>query len=282
VSIIDVQVDDERALATRAAVAAAGVYAPKVGASDPKRLFPWAQGLISAAMFLGVPEPHVPTAGKGRLAGFVGSDGRNYERFNAALIAVSEQLARVAEIGRYEISIDGPGVLDRNVALASGLGWVGKSTGVLTKDHGSWLMLGTVVTENPPHESMVRPAQDSRCGGCVECVRACPTGALGTAYRCDPGRCLSLYTQSPQGISAEVSAKMGTTIYGCDVCQDVCPVNLRADGPRVKVKEVLLTEIIESSDDELRERFPGLYFPGKRISLLRRNAAIGLENSLRV
>ncbi len=274
----DVLTDDKFALTTRGAVAAAGVYAPKEGASDPRKQFPWARGLISAAMFLGIPEPYQPTPGTGRLAGFVGSDGRNYERFKEALVAACEQLSRVAEIGRYEISIDGPGVLDRNVALASGLGWAGKSTGVLTKDHGSWLMLGTIATENPPHDSMVRPAQKSRCGGCVECVRACPTGALGTAYRCDASKCLSLSTQSPHEIPDEVASRMGTTIYGCDVCQEVCPVNLRAEGPRVKVNEVQLKEIIESTDEELRQRFPGLYFPGKRISLLRRNAAIGLEN----
>lgn len=248
--------------------------------------FDWANGAISVAYPLPVPA----STELARFASATGVEGKgHYDLFRERLEAVAHSLFEDFGIGRYFVSVDGAGVIDRAVALAAGLGWRGKSTNVLTKAHGSWVMLGTIITELVPDASIVRKPIDSRCGSCVACVQACPTGALGEAYRCDASNCLSLVTQSAAPIRAGHAAKIGPIIYGCDMCQEVCPVNKRAlssDEPTPPTGQpaasdgnaALYQAIAIASDEELRAAYPQLYFPSNNIGLLRRNALIALDN----
>ncbi len=117
---------------------------------------------------------------------------------------------------------DGP-MLDRAAARRAGLGWFGKNTNILTPSHGSWVFLGQVVTDLE-----IEPDQPLKktCGSCVRCIDACPTGAIVAPYVVDNTRCISYLTIENRGeIPVELRPLMGDWVFGCDICQDVCPVN---------------------------------------------------------
>src|SRR2546423_1828906 len=118
-------------------------------------------------------------------------------------------------------------------ASAAGAGFYGKNTLLITRRHGSWVVLGTLVTDV---ELEATPPLATDCGSCTLCIEACPTGALDEPGTLDATRCLSYWTQSPEPIPEEYRVPFGAQVYGCDICQDVCPWNRgverrRADEP---------------------------------------------------
>lgn len=266
----------------------AGVFAPRPDAIDPRAHFGWARGVIAAAVpFAAEVRSGRATAdppGIGRIAHFAAPPGGRYTQLRHRLRTVARELEPFG-IGRWEVVADGAHVIDRDLAVSCGLGWFGKSANVLSRVCGSWMVLGAVLTESLPGEGMRRPAQESRCGGCVACVQACPTGALREAYRCDASLCLSQITQSPLDISTKYRPLLGTTVYGCDRCQTVCPINLRAESAASEFAEshgeagVDLLEMALTRADALGERYSHLYFPRRDFNLLRRNALVGMVNS---
>ena len=195
---------------------------------------------------------------------------------------------------------DGP-MLDRAAAHRAGLGWFGKNTNVLTPSHGSWVFLGQVVTDL---ELEPDPPLKKTCGSCMRCIDACPTGAIAAPYTIDNTRCISYLTIENRGeIPLELRPKMGDWVFGCDICQDVCPVNRKAGPaaspwrqrdrvssdpnsqtgePKPHSKEAPaaldLIEILEMSDEEFRRRFQGTaILRAKRVGL-QRNACVALGN----
>jgi epoxyqueuosine reductase len=123
--------------------------------------------------------------------------------------------------------VDTGRMVDRAVAQRSGLGWYGKNTNILTKEWGSWVFLAEIVTNLPlePDEAL-----KTNCGNCEICLHACPTGALPNPYELDTPRCISFLTIELRGsIPLELRPLMGNLIFGCDICQEVCPVNKVAE-----------------------------------------------------
>ena len=201
---------------------------------------------------------------------------------------------------------DGP-MLDRAAANRAGLGWFGKNTNVLTPSHGSWVFLAQVVTDL---ELEPDPPLKKTCGSCVRCIDACPTGAIVAPYTINNTRCISYLTIENRGeIPLELRPQMGDWVFGCDICQEVCPVNRKAGPslspwwhrdqvssnpdtqggepktpfPGTPVKEAPATldliELLEMSEDEFRHRFQGTaILRAKRVGL-QRNACVALGNS---
>ena len=124
--------------------------------------------------------------------------------------------------GEYRVLVDENQHVDREAAARAGVGFYGKNTLLITKRHGSWVVLGTLVTQA---EIEPTPPLELDCGSCTLCVDACPTGALDEPGTLDSTRCLSYWTQSPATIPEEYRAEIGGMVYGCDICQDVCPWN---------------------------------------------------------
>ena len=119
---------------------------------------------------------------------------------------------------------DGP-MLDRAAANRAGIGWFGKNTNILTTQFGSWVFLGQVITDLELEPDA--PLKKS-CGSCVRCIEDCPTGAIVAPYVVDNARCISYLTIENRGaIPRELRPLMGDWVFGCDICQDVCPVNLK-------------------------------------------------------
>jgi len=176
---------------------------------------------------------------------------------------------------------DGP-MLDRAAAARAGLGWFGKNSNILTSELGSWVFLGQVITDLKiaPDAPLVKT-----CGSCVRCIDACPTGAIVAPYVIDNARCISHLTIENRGaIPRELRPLLGDWIFGCDLCQEVCPVNRKAQPAQEPAfgKAALATadliEILEMSETDFRERFRGTpILRAKRIGL-QRNACVALGN----
>jgi epoxyqueuosine reductase len=128
--------------------------------------------------------------------------------------------------------------MEKELSARAGVGWMGKNTCIINEEIGSWLLLGEIITTlDLPVDD---PALD-RCGTCTRCIDACPTGAIVAPYQLDARRCISYLTIEHRGeISRPDQAAIGDWLYGCDICQDVCPWNKKAP---------------QSSDPALRPRF---------------------------
>ena len=173
--------------------------------------------------------------------------------------------------------------VDREGAARAGLGFYGKNTLLITRKHGSWVVLGTLVTDVEIEPS---PPLELDCGSCTLCIEACPTGALDEPGVVDSTRCLSYWTQSPEADPGAVPRGARRQVYGCDICQDVCPWNRgiekrRAgeEPPPAPSRWSRCSTGCRRPDEELGERYDRLYFPRNDPRYLRRNALVAAGNS---
>jgi epoxyqueuosine reductase len=240
----------------------------------PETLLPGARTVVSAALCYWFPEPERPK-GHGRLPRYTWFDG--YAQLREKLDELGRRLG-----GRYRVLVDANQHVDREAAARSGVGFYGKNTLVITRRHGSWVVLGTLVTDV---ELESTPPLDLDCGECRLCIDACPTGALDEPGTLDSTRCLSYWTQALSPPPAEYRAGLGAQVYGCDICQDVCPWNRgiekrRADEalPEDATPHVSLVDWLRSDPDKLRSRFARLYVPRNDGRRLRLNALVAAGN----
>ena len=241
----------------------------------PETLLEGARTVVSAAYCYYAPEP-APEQGEGRLARYTWHDG--YAVLRERLDELGGRLG-----GEYRVFVDANQHVDREAAVRSGVGFYGKNTMLITRRHGSWVVLGTLVTT--ALVGATRPL-DLDCGSCTLCIEACPTGALDEPGLVDSTKCLSYWTQAPAAIPEEYRAELGAQVYGCDICQDVCPWNRgiekrRADDsvPASAEPHVRLTDWLEGDDASLTQRYQRLYIPKNDARYLRRNALVALGNT---
>jgi epoxyqueuosine reductase len=125
--------------------------------------------------------------------------------------------------------VDTGPIVERDFAARAGIGWIGKNTCVINQEQGSWLLLGVIVTSLPVARTAAMEIAPDRCGSCTRCIDACPTDALVAPREMDASRCIAYLTIEKKGaIAAEFRELMGRQVFGCDICQDVCPWNERA------------------------------------------------------
>ncbi len=182
----------------------------------PETLVPGARSVVSAALCYWQPESPLQP-GQGRLARYTWDDA--YEQLRRILGQLGERLG-----GSYRVLVDANQHVDRAAAARSGVGFYGKNTLLITRRHGSWVVLGALVTDV---DLSPTPPLGTDCGDCRLCIDACPTGALDEAGTLDSTRCLSYWTQAPHPIPVPYRQELGAQVYGCDICQDVCPVEPR-------------------------------------------------------
>jgi len=175
-------------------------------------------------------------------------------------------------------------VVERVYAKYAGVGWIGKNTCILNQKLGSWMFLGVILTSLELQSDL--PAPD-RCGSCTRCIDACPTDALIGPYQLDSNKCISYLTIEKRGaIPEEMRAGIGRQVFGCDICQDVCPWNRKAPvtaaaefQPRERLVNPALDWLAEMSAEEFRDKFRGSPVRRTKLSGLRRNAVIAMGNS---
>jgi epoxyqueuosine reductase len=240
----------------------------------PERLIPDARTVVSAALCYYAPEPP-REPGEGRLPRYTWRDG--YADLREKLDELGRRLG-----GSYRVLVDANQHVDREAAARAGVGFYGKNTLLITRRHGSWVVLGTLVTD-----VAIEPATPLAldCGSCRLCIDACPTGALDEPGVLDATRCLSYWTQSAEPIPEDYRPELRDQVYGCDICQDVCPWNRgvekrRADRPLPGDAEphVSLVDWLSADPQELRDRYARLYVPRNDGRLLQRNALVALGN----
>jgi epoxyqueuosine reductase len=240
----------------------------------PDQLLPNARTVVSAALCYYADEPERPP-GHGRLPRYTWYDA--YAELRRKLDELGRRLG-----GDYRVLVDENQHVDREAAARSGVGFYGKNTLLITRRFGSWVVLGTLVTDR---ELQTTPPLALDCGSCTLCIEACPTGALDEPGTLDATKCLSYWTQSAHDPPEAYLEALESQVYGCDICQDVCPWNRgiekrRAGQPLPANAEphVDLVDWLDSDPSELRRRYARLYVPRNDGRFLQRNARIALAN----
>jgi epoxyqueuosine reductase len=252
---------------------------------DPRRLWPEVRSIILLGLNYGPGEdPLALLAQRDRGAISVYAQGDDYhDIIKPRLKSIARWLLSVAG-GDVKVFVDTAAVMEKPLAAAAGLGWQGKHTNLVSRQHGSWLFLGAIFTtlDLPPDE-----AEHDHCGSCRACLDVCPTAAFPSPYRLDARRCISYLTIEHKGpIPRELRPLIGNRIYGCDDCLAVCPWNKFAQqgreqklAARATLRAPSLAELARLDDAAFRALFAKS--PVKRIGRDRfvRNVLIAIGNS---
>ncbi|HLY21898.1 MAG TPA: tRNA epoxyqueuosine(34) reductase QueG [bacterium] len=256
----------------------------------PAAVVAGARSLVVVALYYGDAVP----GGAGDASSARGPRGRisRYAHGDDYHLVMEPRLRRLAEflrslgarVARYYVDT-GP-VIDRAAARRAGIGWFGKNTMIITqRTYGSWVFLGEILTDL---EIAPDPEAEGDCGRCRICLDACPTGAIVDPYTVDARRCISYLTIEHRGpIPRDLRPQIGDHIFGCDICQAVCPHNARtasarhpelAPRPETGARPELIP-LLNITQAEFRRRFRGSPVKRTKRSGLRRNVAVALGNA---
>jgi epoxyqueuosine reductase len=248
--------------------------------TDPGVYFPGAASVICVAKNYYFPLEESGGDGCGRVARYALGDDY-HENIKDGLHQLADWLHCVEPTVRTRCSVDTAPLLERELAARAGVGWVGKNTCVINPEIGSWILLGEILTtlELPVDESAI-----DRCGSCVRCIEACPTGAIDKPYELDARRCISYLTIEHRGeISPELS--VSDWLYGCDICQDVCPWNRKAPAtadvsfrPRFADGNLNIDEVLGWSPQDYQRELRHSAMKRVKLPMLQRNAAMVKKN----
>ena len=252
---------------------------------------PWARSVIVCALNYNSAQPYstgFTDASRGWISRYAWSQSDYHDVILARLRSFESQIAQLAAIERKDFRswcyVDTGPLVERIYARYAGIGWIAKNTCIINQQLGSWLFLGVILTSLDLAPAL--PAED-RCGTCTACLDACPTDAFIDAYKLDASRCISYLTIEKRGtIPEDLRPLMGRHLFGCDICQDVCPWNRRAPvttspefAPRPALVNPPLPVIADMSPGDFRETFRGSPVKRAKYAGLRRNTAIAMGNS---
>ena len=246
-------------------------YQDPAGATDVTTSFPWARSIVVFAHDY-LADSHAPAATGPTVGRF--ATRNHYARVRRIAEGVREKLATAG--ARAEVLIDDNRLVDRAAAARAGVGWMGRSTMLLTPGHGPWLLLGSVVSDARLGTTV--PMRRT-CGTCVDCIPACPTGAI-TPDGLDARLCISTWLQAPGAIPHWIRPIVERRIYGCDDCLTSCPPGYPAmESADITPKTLSFADLLGISDDELMARFEWFYVPHREARFLRRNLLVAAGNS---
>lgn len=259
--------------------------------ADPRKLLPTARSIICLGLVYNTSESYSTEAeldGRGWVSRYAW--GRDYHNVIRKMLKVlAGRLQR--EFGEFDFkpAVDTSPLLERAYAHQAGLGWIGQNTCLINERLGSWVFLAELITSLDLEPDGPAPF---RCGTCTRCIEACPTDALvptgkadGPAYALDSRLCISYWTIELRGaIPEEGRAGMGGHLFGCDICQDVCPWNRRAavtDEASFESRNgrPRLDELASLSEEEFNERFAGTPIKRAKYRGFLRNVAVAMGNS---
>ena len=255
--------------------------------ADVRNVLPSARTVVVTATNYNTDRPYsteCADAGRAHVARYAWGDDYHDViggRLDALLSWMRHEAAEPFEARAY---VDTGPVQERVYAQHAGIGWIGKNTCVINPEIGSWIFLGVIICSLPLEVDL---AALDRCGTCTLCLEACPTGAIVAPCVLDSNRCISYLTIELRGdIPEAMRAAIGTHIYGCDICQEVCPWNAtpprspdRAWQPRSVWDRVDLLTLAGCTDDELADSLRGSAMRRTRVQGLRRNIDTALGNA---
>ena len=252
---------------------------------DPGKILPGARSMVCVAMNYYVNVHHSDDPAAGKISRYAWGDDY-HEIVSERLSDLRQGIDRLAPGSKSKAYVDTGPVMEKVWAARAGLGWQGKHTNLITKDYGSWVFLGEVITDLDltPDE----PIADF-CGTCTACIEACPTGAITEPYVVDSNKCISYLTIEHKGeIPSEFHPQLEHWVYGCDICQDVCPWNSfrqqtreGAFAPREQNVVPPLTDLVEMSADEFSKRFKKSPIKRTKLAGIIRNAKAASQRNLK-
>ncbi len=250
---------------------------------SPNEIFPQARSVVVVALNYFTPHQHQENPATGKVSRYAWGDDYHdvvKERLSSLLSWIKEQDPRV----EGKICVDIQPTMDKAWAVRAGLGWLGKHTNVITPEYGSWVFIGELFL-NIDLDRDVEPMED-HCGTCTLCIDACPTAAITEPYVVDSNKCISYATielRAPE-LPGEIESNLSGWLYGCDICQDVCPWNRFEQAtaesrfaPREGNADADLREIIELTPETYAKRFRGSAMKRAKLSGLQRNARTLIE-----
>lgn len=249
---------------------------------DMTKIFPDARSIISLGMNYYPNGDFTKDKSIGKISRYAW--GKDYHLvINQKLEKLTDDLMCVDPEFKSRYYVDTGPVMDKTWAVKAGIGWMGKHTNVINREYGSWFFIANIITNFKFNYSI--PAEDS-CGSCTACIDACPTQAIAEEYLLDASKCISYLTiENKNKIPEEFKGKMDNWIFGCDICQDVCPWNKKFAketivmdfSPEESNKEFRLKEILEINETEFREKFRQSPVIRTKLSGLKRNASFVKE-----
>jgi epoxyqueuosine reductase len=253
--------------------------------TDPRELLPGARSVVVVAMNYNTPHRHSHEPASGKISRYAWGDDYHDVVGEKLRRLLSWIKTRVPE-AEGKVCVDAQPAMDKAWAERAGLGWIGKHTNLITRDYGSWVFLGELILNLYLAYDVERV--DDHCGTCTLCIDACPTQAIVEPYVLDSNRCISYATielRAPELPNA-VASNMDGWLYGCDVCQDVCPWNRFEQAsdetrfePRAGNTSADLAEVLSLTPESYAERFRGSAMKRAKLSGLKRNARTLIDAS---
>ena len=249
---------------------------------DIKQYFPQAKSVISLGMnyFTGHPEDRKDTC---KISNYAWGDDY-HDVLKSRIYQLYTSLKEVNPELRGIVAVDTSPIMEKDWAKKAGLGWIGKHTNLITRDYGSWIFLGELLLDVELEYDM--PFEDDLCGTCTACLDACPTDAFPEPYVLDSNKCISYLTIEHRGdLPTELEDKLSGWIYGCDVCQEVCPWNIKFPQisnedcfqPRFNLNNRTTNEWKQLTEDEYRKLFKGSAVKRTKFSGLKRNITHNIQ-----
>ncbi|HEY0004790.1 MAG TPA: tRNA epoxyqueuosine(34) reductase QueG [Pyrinomonadaceae bacterium] len=247
--------------------------------TDPRLVFPAARSILVVALNYFTPHEHADSPASGKVSRYAWGDDYHEVvggKLKNLLLWIKEQWPEA----EGKTCVDIQPLMDKAWAVRAGLGWLGKHSNLITREYGSWVFIGELLLNLELEEDTERV--EDHCGSCTLCLEACPTGAITEPYVVDSNRCISYATielRAPE-VPEDVAERLDGWLYGCDVCQDVCPWNRFEQpteeerfAPREGNVNASLAEILRLTPDTYAERF--------RLSAIKRAKLSGLQRNAR-
>ncbi len=250
---------------------------------DIKKIFPDAKSIISLGYNYYTPHKHSNNKSNGKISRYAW--GKDYHLIIWEKLSILEKYLKetISEFDSKSYVDTGP-VMDKVWAVKSGIGWMGKHSNVINRNSGSWFFIATLITDFPFPQSDALP---DYCGNCTACIDACPTDAIVSDYVVDSNKCISYLTiENKNDIPLEFKNKFDNWLFGCDICQDVCPWNKKFSvvtsdnqlNPNNGRTEFPLNEIIDMSQEDFKNIFSGSPIKRAKLKGLKRNARFILQD----
>ena len=252
--------------------------------SDPRLLLPTVRSIISVGKLYNRPEPRSTDCTDSTL-GWISRYAWGEDYHDVLRRDLEKLIERIGPGHEWKICVDTAPLLERSYAREAGLGWIGKNTCLINQELGSWIFLGEILTsleiepDSPPPD---------RCGTCTRCIEACPTQAIAPdGYEIDARRCIPYFTIELRGsIPEEMRSGIGQHVFGCDICQDVCPWNRKApvaEEPSFEPQHFAppLENLAALTEAEFHELFRASPIQRAKYAGFLRNVAIAMGNSKR-
>lgn len=246
--------------------------------SDPRLVMPGAKTVIVVLANYYTPHGHSSSDDAGKISRYAWGDDY-HDIVGAKLKVLGEFITQNFPDAKVKYSVDTSAILEKHWAVRAGLGWIGKHSNLITRELGSWVFIGEILTDLELEEST--ETVENHCGTCTACIDACPTDAIVRDYVVDSGRCISYATIESRAplMPDEIAEKLDGWLYGCDICQDVCPWNRfqkvtsdEAFQPRAGEASMNLDEVLSLDEEGFAKRFKGSAIKRAKLSGLQRNA----------